>query len=185
MSQKRDKKTKSLKIDPALEAAAHILQERLRTDSIIRESGIAPWRPLPEEWEILSPRARSGVPAWLPQLLDRFDFCEVEFQLPHPEPEAGYDLLFGFYFPQCYEQEVVGWIADLPSFGFYAFAGEGDGNLWVATAANGPSGDIYLLGSSGWDGTQPSSENGLIHASTSLAALLPRLSVSNIYERKA
>lgn len=174
-----------IKIDPELEGAAHLLQERLRKDATVRwcaENGTAPWKVSPGEWDCLSTHAKNGVPPWLPSLLNRFDFCAVEFELPYSDPESGLDTcLLEFFDPRCYEEEVVSWIADMPSFGFYAFAGASNGDLWVATAANGAAGDIYLLESSGWDGSQPTSGNGLIHASKSLASLFPTLSVSNVH----
>jgi len=172
-------------IPPDLESAAHVLEGRLRQDKVIRDSGVRPWRTSASDWKQLKPDAAVGVPPWLPALLNRFEFCGVIFQLPHIQPESGLEFnWFEFLDPVCYPREVVSWIADLPGFGFHAFAADENADLWVATAEKGPSGDVYLLEQSSWDGDLPTLDNGLVHAHTSLAPLFSKFSVWNTHERR-
>jgi len=67
----------------------------------------------------------------------------------------------------------------LKRIGFFPFANESDGSVWLATVANGPSGKIYVLEHSDWDGSLPTKENGLIYAHKSLAHLLSAMAVDN------
>jgi hypothetical protein len=67
----------------------------------------------------------------------------------------------------------------LIEFGFFPFAFESDGSVWLATTAHGPAGEIYLLELSSWDGGLPTQKNGLIYAHKSLAHLLSAMAVNN------
>jgi hypothetical protein len=164
-------------IPPDLVQAAQSLEDRMQEDEVIRQARSKPWKTSPAAWNALSERARRGVPPWLPGLLNRFCFCGVTFRLPHFAPETGYPfLIFGFFDPSCYEED---WMSDLTAFGFYSFAAEENGDLWVAKAEEGP-GHIYLLESSAWDGSQPTLENGLLDTKTSLSALLAGFSVWHV-----
>ena len=162
--------TVSASWSPELVDAAHGLASRLQLH------GAAPHTAALEDWAQISGRPKTGIPPWLPSFLSTFALCGAGLLL-RDSPSDEWGVYFAFLTPDRYQEEIVGWIADLPAFGFYAFALGADGDLWIATSENGPSGEVYLLESTSWDGSQPTVENGLVRRFENLAALLVQLSL--------
>ena len=153
-----------------------LTQAARSTESQLQQHGVPHQKLRLEDWEQLSERPSVGVPPWLPPFLATFALCGTGLLL-RDSPSDEWGVYFEFLTPERFQGEAVGWIADLPAFGFHAFALGADGDLWIATSERGPSGDIYLLESSGWDGRQPTLENGLARHCQGLAQLLSQLSL--------
>ncbi len=156
--------------------SAELTQAAQSLENLLYPGGVPRHEPALEDWELLSGRHRPGIPPWLPPFLATFAVAGSGLLLrEHASDEWG--VYFEFLTPEHFQGEVVGWIADLPAFGFHAFALGADGDLWIATTEDGPEGAIYLLESSGWNGSQPSLHNGLTRHCESLARLVPQLSL--------
>jgi hypothetical protein len=133
------------------------------------------------KWETLSGDIRSLVPPWIPALLSNYSLVGASLQFENHNRHSTWPILFSFFDPQSFELILIKNGCDRPliEYGFFPFANESDGNVWLATIADGPSGKIYMLDSSGWDGALPTKENGLIYAHKSLAHLLSAMAVNN------
>jgi hypothetical protein len=132
-------------------------------------------------WETLPADIRSLIPPWIPALLSNYNLVGAGLQFEHHDRHSTWPILFSFFDPQSFAMILKqgGYYRSLIEFGFFPFANESDGSAWLATMANGPSGKIYLLEHSGWDGGLPTKENGLIYAHKSLAHLLSAMAVNN------
>lgn len=133
------------------------------------------------KWEVLPDDIRNLIPAWIPALLSNYSLVGAGLQFEHHNRHAGNPILLSFFDPQSFGMVLIKNGCDRPliEYGFFPFANESDGNVWLTTIADGPSGKIYMLESSGWDGSLPTKENGLIYAHKNLAHLLSAMAVNN------
>jgi hypothetical protein len=133
------------------------------------------------KWEALPDDIRNLIPPWIPALLSSYSLVGAGLAFDNYEKHRTWPVLFSFFDPQSFAMILKKTVCDrrLIEFGFFPFANESDGSVWLATIADGPSGKIYLLEHSGWDGTLPIKENGLVYAHKSLAHLLSAMAVDN------
>jgi hypothetical protein len=133
-----------------------------------------------KEWSSLPTGIRCHIPPWIKALLSQFKLAQGV--LENRDFRNSYARLFSFCKPDEYVHELketeLGCLGILPQFGFVPIAYESDGSMWVTKISDGPSGSIYLLDHSGWDGGEPTKENGLIFASSRLSLLLATMAVS-------
>lgn len=161
-------------IVPELARAARNLEERLDILGV-RSTSI----PI-SEWAALSGDIRALIPGWLPKLLSTYRIAGTWLRFDYRRSTREWDSL-GFLWPE----EYVSYFSDdspfrdVIKYGFSPFArNEANGSLWVTTLQDGPSGKIYFLDHSGWDGGAPTKENGLDFAHSSLAALIASLTIT-------
>jgi hypothetical protein len=138
------------------------------------------------EWDALPQRTRAVIPAWVPALLSNYAIAGVwlEYESFRTDSLA---RMFAFNGPSGFAQELApgseAWA--MVEFGFFPFGyEEGSGSLWLATAADGPAGNIYLLELTSWAGEKPTPDNGLYYAHRNLACFLSAMAVSNANEGK-
>jgi hypothetical protein len=133
------------------------------------------------EWEALPDDIRNLIPPWIPALLSNYSLVGAGLEFDNYEKHRTWQNLFSFFDPPSFVMIVKknSYYRPLIEFGFFPFANESDGSVWLATIANGPSGKIYVLEHSDWDGSLPTKENGLVYAHKSLAHLLSAMAVDN------
>jgi len=128
------------------------------------------------EWQELGDRARH-VPTWYSSLLASASLLGVA--LEYKDRKNSWLRSLAFHGPK--EMSTLLWRESLASpligYGFFPFASENDGSLWLAPARGNPS-PIHLLELSAWDGGVPGPNNGLIFASTGLEYVLARMAIS-------
>jgi hypothetical protein len=129
-------------------------------------------------WHDLGPSVMAHVPPWLPQLLAQHLLEGLVLEYQGPDRLLNF---FKFYTPddfvRAYHDEGV--LSVLPQFGFFPFAEEADGNVWLLSSLDDPSSEVFLLDLSAWNGSDaPSKRNGLIFASSRLAYLLATMGIS-------
>jgi hypothetical protein len=135
----------------------------------------------PEEWEPLFPHIPSLIPAWIPALLSNYALVGGGLEYPHHSiRKYTWPVQFGFFAPRNFMTDLVDGdeYPELLRFGYFPFANDNE-NLWLSSLADGPSGKIYWLEHSGWDGDQPDVRNGLVYAHRNLAALLSCMAVTD------
>lgn len=160
-------------IAPELARAAHNLEERfdiLRVQS--KKIPISYWEALPGD-------TRTLIPEWLPKLLSTYSIAGIWLRFDSRRWNRDWDLL-GFLWPEEYVTYLSddSPVLDIIGYGFFPFArNEANGSLWVTTLKEGPSGKIYFIDHSCWDGGKPTKENGLDYAHSSLAALIASLTI--------
>jgi hypothetical protein len=138
------------------------------------------------EWDALPQRTRAVIPAWVPALLSNYTIAGVWLEFESFERDS-VARMFAFQGPASLAQELApgseAWA--MVEFGFFPLGfEEGSGSLWLATAADGPSGNIYLLDLTNWAGGKPTPGNGLFYAHRSLACFLSAMAVSNANDGK-
>ena len=162
-------------LPPDLRRAAETLEARL---SVLN----APAYKIPlSEWGALDSTIRNLVPSWLVSLLSNYSIAGVVLEFENHVEKQTWPVGFGMFLPVTFRQnfQSESLYLDLLRFGFIPFASESDGNVWVATVNDGPSGNIYLLEFSAWSGAMPHKDNGLIYAHRNLACVLSCMAVSN------
>jgi hypothetical protein len=132
----------------------------------------------PEEWDALAPVIRNAVPLWLQTLLAQH--CLVGGTLEYQDLDRSWPRTFSFWPPKQYARECEEGSLNrrLIDFGFVPLSDEQDGDLWLTEINHGPTGAIYLLQHSDWNGKQPTFDNGLTFASSRLALFLASMAVS-------
>jgi hypothetical protein len=161
-------------MDLDLARAARNLQERFE---ILGVSG----KIIPRSnWDALTEDVHRLIPVWLPTLLSAYSIAGVWLRFDFRASTHDWDLLT-FIWPEEYgaffSDDCP--VRDLIGYGFFPFArNEVNGSLWVTTIAGGPSSSVYFLDHSGWNGSVPTKENGLIVAHSSLAALIASLTIA-------
>lgn len=136
-------------------------------------------RRIPEsEWSVLPETVRLALPTWLPALLSNHILAGgvLEYR-DRKEPVI---RQFAFFEPSDYASSYQegSLLRRLIGVGFLAFANEAGGNLWLTRFHDGPASPVYLLELSAWNGDEPTVQNGLVFASSSLALLLASMGVS-------
>jgi hypothetical protein len=166
-----------------LEKAARTLEERFMMLRIPARKIAA------EEWNSVPADIRRHIPPWIEVLLSQFALAGAVLEYrDHKNP---YVRQFSLYKPDEFTQGLkdaeIGCLGILPKYGFIPIAYEQDGSMWVTRIAAGPSGEIYMLDHSGWDGGEPTKQNGLVFAGSRLSLLLASMGVSegSYYESPA
>jgi hypothetical protein len=130
------------------------------------------------EWDAVPGRLRSVIPDWIPELLEAYALAGGV--LEQADKQKPYERVFGFFGPRDFATQLEDgsryW--GLIEFGYLPVAYEADGCVWVTRMHAGPSGEVFLLEHSHWDGGQPSKGNGLVLATSRLAFLLASMAVS-------
>jgi hypothetical protein len=130
------------------------------------------------EWEVVPVELRRLIPDWIPDLLEAYAL--VGGVLEKGDRQQPYARVFGFFGPRDFvtqlEEGSTYW--GLVEHGYLPFGYEADGCVWVTRTQNGPSGEVYLLEHSDWDGGEPRKGNGLVLAASRLAFLLASMAVS-------
>ena len=168
-------KTAEYHLPDDLAKAARSLEDRLQI------LGLDACKLPQAEWDALPQRTHAVIPAWVPALLSNYAIAGVWLEFKSFE-KGSCARMFGFEGPASFAQVLVpgseAWA--MVEFGFFPFGcEEGSGSLWLATAADGPSGNIYLLDLSSWNGEKPTPDNGLYYAHRNLACFLSAMAVSN------
>jgi hypothetical protein len=134
------------------------------------------------EWETVPAAIRRHIPPWIPELLRQFAL--VEGVLEYRDRKHSYPRQFSLCKPDEYAHELkdaeFGCLGILPEYGFVPIAYESNGSMWVTKIADGPTGKIYCLEHSGWNGGEPTLHNGLEFASSRLSLLFASMGVSEV-----
>jgi hypothetical protein len=168
-------KTAEYHLPEELAKAARSLEDRLQIP------GLDACKLPQAEWDALPARTRAVIPAWVPALLSNFAIAGVWLEFESFRKDS-LGRMFAFNGPANFAQELApgseAWA--MVEFGFFPFGfEEGSGSLWLATAADGPAGNIYLLELTSWAGEMPTPDNGLFYAHRNLACFLSAMAVSN------
>jgi hypothetical protein len=129
------------------------------------------------EWERLHPTARDVVPRWYQKLLASHRL--VGAVLEYRYQRLSYVCLLRLCEPAdvAYSLAEGSVTAALPTFGWFPFATESDGSVWVVPAGEEP-GPVFLCEHSSWDGGRPTRTNGLLPAADHVAYVLTSMGVS-------
>src|SRR5690242_14163804 len=160
-------------LNPELARQAANLEERLQ---LLR----VPARKVPEsEWAALPPEIATAIPTWITVLLSGYALANAF--LEYDDRLQDYTRYFRLAEPEDYkvllEKEALWW--ELLQAGFFPFAWESDGDVWVLDGRGSQSGKVYL-----WDHSNccpndpPSLDNGLRFASSRLEFLFASMAVS-------
>ena len=159
-----------------LAKAARTLEERFQ---MLR---VPARKTTPEEWNAVPTAIRRHIPPWIEALLSQFALAEGV--LEYRDHKHSYPRQFSLYKPDEYAHELkepeFGCLGILPQHGYVPIAYEQDGNMWVVQVVGGPTGKIYFLNSSDWNGDEPTLRNGLVFASSRLSLLFASMGVSEV-----
>lgn len=154
-----------------LERAARNLQDRFDILHVTSRSVHQ------DEWDVLPQSFRASVPPWLVDLLGTYRL--VGGVMEYRDVREPRIRLLKFFEPVTLANMLGdgGLLLNLSTFGFFPFADESDGSVWVATTAN-DTGPIYLLDLPFWDGSMPSASNGLVFAASRIEYICASMGVS-------
>jgi hypothetical protein len=168
-----------------MSAQSNLPQELIRAARSLEERfqilGLPAYKIPPAQWDALPGEIRAVIPAWVPALLSNYSLVDAGLQF---EPLEGTSAngTFWFFRPDSYAVDLVprGEYRELIDFGFFPFGyEEASGSVWVATIADGPAGNIYLVEHTAHGPGKPTPDNGLHYAHRNLACFLSAMAVSN------
>jgi len=135
----------------------------------------------PAEWEAVHAEVRRHIPTWIEALLSSYSLAGGV--LEYEGQNNSYIRHFSFYKPDDFAYQLAEGqqrFEVLLTFGLVPIAYEFHDSMWVMKIDDGPSGEIYLLNATGWDGGEPTKKNGLVFASSRLSLLLASMAVSDV-----
>jgi len=133
----------------------------------------------PTEWAALPTETKILIPKWIMVLLSRYALANGV--LEYDDRAEDYQRYFKLAEPDDYkvllEKEALWW--ELLQAGFFPFAWESDGDVWVLDDRGSQSGKVYLWDHSDCSPNEPPSlDNGLRFASARLEFLFASMGVS-------
>jgi hypothetical protein len=106
------------------------------------------------EWDALPSKVKSWIPRWLMVLLANHSLAGPSLERPH---ESGsWQRYFCFWSPDEYLKRITPddpkrsqdndwWLSEMIiDLGFIPISDESDGDMWIASLADGPSAPVYV-----------------------------------------